>query len=62
MRSKPHRLLQVIARYSNIRFKLLAKIVLNSVLASSAKRLSINQGRLDDLMWSFGVGITQSLS
>ena len=62
MRAEPHRLLQVRAGYSTTRTKLLAKVVLNSVPASSAKSLSINQGMLGDLVWNFGVGIIQSLN
>ena len=62
MRAKPHRLLQVIARYSTIRTELRAMVVLNSVLASSAKWLPVNKGRLGDLVRSFVVGITRSLN
>ena len=62
MRAQPHRLLHVRAGYSIIKTtKLLAKAVLDSVLASSAKSLSRNQGMPGDLVWSFEVGFSQSL-
>ena len=61
MRAKSHTLLLVVARYSTIRTKLLAKVVLHRVLASPAKWLPIDQGRLCDPVWSFVIGITQSL-